>query len=750
MYKNKNFFLTFSKKVAIILSVMIVMTMVSPFVIFADETNPTEPVDPVVTEAPADPEASGTPTAAPSPEATMSTEPSVTVIGSTIKNSKDFFELSLEVNPGLAGFSTTGIVLGYNSNIIVPVSWDEAGTTVTMGETSDWQHVAAIPAVAPTTISGKVALAYKPNAGGAEPTATPGGDVPTSTPAPIEEPSPTPTADSGVGIDETEEGEATAAPEPTATPEATMVPTPKDPAYLYISSETSLPVDKFAEGQTLRTITVRFKYVGETDEEKAKHKQEIINGFESQDIVWLAPDDVAAESPAGQVWVYSTGDVDESELENTGNSGGANRAAKETHYYYTYDKDKTAGLKIGKLLSAPQFKLFENADTANSGGSDPSKFAALVFFDWDEKTLLGSVVVDGSASTEEINEQINAFNTTLLPPGFSLPTASDVDAAAGETLEGKLEAVTEYNPDYVLTSHKGYTFGKWVDFDSDAFTVYGNAVSVSLGTLMVYDEPPADPDFSNISAGKVLKAAYIANDLMKPEDLSSATLRRYIISNDEDPNDGIYDPNDGYFGRFGSSNNYAVRAKITRVNSDGNPIYRPRKTALRATFTVNVGTGTAQVVSLVNLENVDEQIAEVAAPNNATSVSLTVVDIGGTDNWVGAAERSEPFPVANEDFMLQGNVVYMNEYPDTVDYNTTTFNAPIATFFTAAGLTTPSSIKLDPDLTSSVVNRRRQAVRNIARGRAQKLIDTNGQKSYLTQAELQAAITYGDYTKVGQ
>lgn len=739
MYKNKNFFLTFSKKVAIILSVMIVMTMVSPFVIFADETNPTEPVDPVVTEAPADPEASGTPTAAPSPEATMSTEPSVTVIGSTIKNSKDFFELSLEVNPGLAGFSTTGIVLGYNSNIIVPVSWDEAGTTVTMGETSDWQHVAAIPAVAPTTISGKVALAYKPNAGGAEPTATPGGDVPTSTPAPTEEPSPTPTADSGVGIDETEEGEATAAPEPTATPEATMVPTPKDPAYLYISSETSLPVDKFAEGQTLRTITVRFKYVGETDEEKAKHKQEIINGFESQDIVWLAPDDVAAESPAGQVWVYSTGDVDEDELENTGNSG-ANRAAKETHYYYTYDKDKTAGLKIGKLLSAPQFKLFENADTANSGGSDPSKFAALVFFDWDEKTLLGSVVVDGSASTEEINEQINAFNTTLLPPGFSLPTASDVNAEAGETLEGKLEAVTTYDANYPLTSHNGYTFGKWVDFDSDAFTVYGNAPDVgnSAPASDVMIPAPEDPDFSSVSGGKVLKAAYVANEKM--DILTSATLRRYTISNDEDPSDGIYDPNDGYFARFGTSNNYAVRVKITRENTDGNPVHRPRQTALRAVFYV----GSTQINSLTTLENVDEQIAEVAAPVGATRVSFTVIDIGGVSNWVGGSgARSVATVVNNEDFVLQGNVTYLNEFPDTIADLTGRFTAPGTTFFNLAGLNLST-------VAGSTANDRVQAIRNIAAGREQKRTATNGQKSYLTQAELQAAITYGDYTKVGQ
>lgn len=733
MYKNKNFFLTFSKKVAIILSVMIVMTMVSPFVIFADETNPTEPVDPVVTEAPADPEASGTPTAAPSPEATMSTEPSVTVIGSTIKNSKDFFELSLEVNPGLAGFSTTGIVLGYNSNIIVPVSWDEAGTTVTMGETSDWQHVAAIPAVAPTTISGKVALAYKPNAGGAEPTATPGGDVPTSTPAPTEEPSPTPTADSGVGIDETEEGEATAAPEPTATPEATMVPTPKDPAYLYISSETSLPVDKFAEGQTLRTITVRFKYVGETDEEKAKHKQEIINGFESQDIVWLAPDDVAAESPAGQVWVYSTGDTDASELEDNGNSGGANRAAKETHYYYTYDKDKTAGLKIGKLLSAPQFKLFENADTANSGGSDPSKFAALVFFDWDEKTLLGSVVVDGSASTEEINEQINAFNTTLLPPGFTLPTASDVDAAAGETLEGKLEAVTEYNPDYPLTSHKGYTFGKWVDFDSDAFTVYGRGVDTANGNLIVDIPTPVDPDFTSISGGKVLKAAYISNALLKQLE-SNPSLCDYTISNDDNPSDGIYDPNEGYFGRFGVSDNYAVRAKVTRVNNGGSPVHRPRQTAIRAVFSTSGG----EIFSLVNLENVDEQIVEVAAPVNATSVSLTVVDIGGYSNWVGTATRSAAFPVENADFVLQGNIMYMNEYPDTVDHTSATFLAPAVPYFTAAGLSLPVPSNAG----------RRNAIRNIAAEQVKKLAATG--KKYLTQAELQAAITYGDYTKAGQ
>lgn len=576
-------------------------------------------------------------------------QPSVKIIGSTIKNDNEFFELSMELDSGTVGFEAAGIVLQYDSGVINPVSWDDEGSVVPMSDRTDWQNTVSIPAVAPKELSGKTALAYQ-------------------------------------GADNT--------------------------GYLYLSSEAALPLESL-DDNVKRTITIRFRYAGEDEAARLVSKGKIESDFENQAVVKLAPDEIAEASPAGQCFVYYTG-------------------VQGEDFYYTPDDANTIGLQLTTLLTnAPEFVLENDADSANTGGgSDVSSFAALVFFDWDEKTLLGSVVVDGSAETEEINAQIRAFNATLLPPDFTLPTANDVDIDAGETLEGKLEEITYYNPDYPLTSHKGYTFGKWIEYDSEDFTVYGNAVDAANGNLVAKDDTPADPDFSSIAGGKILKAAYISNKLL--DSLTTASLRRYTLSNDEDTTDGIYDPNDGYFGRFGTSQNYAVRAKVTRVNANNNPVYRARKTAVKAVFYI----GSTQINSLTLLENVDEQIVEVAAPAGATRAVLTVVDIGGVSDWVSAPTRSAAFSVLSDDFILQGNVVYLNEWHEGRDISGT-FTPPGATYFTAAGL----------DITtvagSTVANDRVQAIRNIAACREQKLSDTG--KKYLTQAELQNAITYGNY-----
>ena len=170
-------------------------------------------------------------------------EPAITVIGSTIKNDKEYFELSLKINSGAVGFSAAGIVLQYKSDVINPVSWDSEGTLVTMTDTSNWQNIASIPAISPKELSGKTALAYQ-------------------------------------GENET--------------------------GYLYLSSESALPLAELTESVQC-TITIRFRYAGDDDAAKAVSKQSVIAGFESGSIVSLAPDEVAANSPAGQSVVYSTG-----------------------------------------------------------------------------------------------------------------------------------------------------------------------------------------------------------------------------------------------------------------------------------------------------------------------------------------------------------------------------------------------------------------------------------------------------------
>lgn len=383
---------------------------------------------------------------------------------------------------------------------------------------------------------------------------------------------------------------------------------------------------------------------------------------------------------------------------------------------------------------------------SNFGGSGTENCVAISFYDWDGETFLGSIGVEKGLPAGEIASAVSAYTATLMPPNTDMSNRNDETA----------KAYTVYNADYPLTSHEGYTFGKWIDFESEAYTIYGNALRLN-DTFSIEEIPsPESPDFSKLEKSIRLKAAYIANDLMTAETLPNAAARSYTISNGaikKDDGSYDYDPNDGYFDRVGSSSVYLVRAMVTRENEDNNPVYRTRQTALRVVFLTTDGMFTN---SLVKLKNVDEQIAEVIVPENADSVSLTVIDIGGASDWIGVASRSSSLEVNNDDFKLQGNIVYINKYPDTFKNADgtfkTTFVVPQGVFdnlsldisavwtIVAEGFEYPSTAIATE---TGAAARRRRAIINIDYCKKQKLAETG--KQYLTLTELQNAITYGNY-----
>lgn len=605
-------------------------------------------------------------------------QPKIKIIGSTIKNSDDFFELSVEIDPRIVGFSSLAAVLQYRTDIIVPVAWDDGGTEVPLTG-NDWQNIAAVPAVAPAEISGKTALTYK-------------------------EPDPS--------VDEGED------------------PIKSNTAYLYLSSEAPLsePVDTTIDttntaapdagklNGVVRTITVRFKYVGTGEDEdavkaaKAVSKQYVIDNFAAgnKDVVSIAPDAVAASSPAGQCVVYS-----------------ADETVKE--FYYTPDNDTTVGFKFGTLMTAaPTFELKQDEDTANSGGggADPADFAPVVFFDWDESTLLGSMVVNSAAAETEINEYFNSFAMTKLPAGqFQLSDMCDYDLTTDADYNAAYNNTTFVTSDadkakYPLAAKDGYTFGKWIDFDGpeDQYTVYGKAISATSNLNIVEIPEPSNPSYNKIKDGLVVKAAYIANSKIDPDTvLTTAPQRVYSISN-------TTDPNARNFGMF-DTNNYAVRVTVTRNNNATDnpmPVQRARKSAAVGIFTM---PGGVQFYSLVNLNNVDEQVAEFAVPAKAQSFIVYFRDIGGVDNWAGAAaDRSQGFTVNLGDMKIYGNVDYLNQ--TALEY--VSGNGPGQTYYTNAGLT----------LAGSTAAIRRNAIQAIKTAQGLK---PEGSK-FLSQAEMQYAI----------
>lgn len=669
-------------------------------------------------------------------------EPSFKVIGSTIEGDDSYFELTMQITPGKRGFFSAGMVLEYDKSVMRPASWGENAVLLPMRGCTDWHNVASLPVVCPTDISGKTVFAYE-EAAMEEPTATPSTEataVPETTDAPDVTAEPTATPDivarrtkksrnADDNPETTPEASPSAAPEVSVSPDATpnaseepaVSPTPAvsdgRSGYLYISSESALPVKELPnEG---RVLTVRFKYAGETKEEMAASKQRIIEKFvnandinkpKSDMIVSMAPLDIAKASPAGHMLFCAAGDD------------------KETEYYYDgAGKNDDVEHHIF-IQTQPEFVLEQDVQSANTGGggADPANFAALVFFDWDESTLLGSLVVNGAALQEDIIAQTNEFAKGLMAPIDELGNKPEMGAAWAETDAKNCTVYSDATEadgslTFPLSSHKGYTFGKWIEFDSEDFTIYGDAISPSgLGTIETI-ETPSDPDYSDISSGLVLKAAYTSNitiDFNTMKDTFS--LGYYTLSQSTDPNDG-------YFARFGTSANYSVKVKVSRKNESNEYIPRTRETALKVSYIV----GSTSIVALSKIANVDEQIVEVVVPADATSVNLEVIDIGGVTAWASdSVGRMPAFVMESKDYVELGNVNYMNERAATPGAS-----APAASYFTAAGLTLPGT-------TAAI---RRTAFQSIVDGQTAKANDLGEDKKYLSKTEMQNCITYGNY-----
>lgn len=635
-----------------------------------------------------------------------SDKPTVTIVGSSIKKDDNYFELGIEVTPAEgSSFLSVGVTLAYDRDLLTPVAWDDNGTEPPIGES--WTDITAIPALCPAGISGKTVFAYNETKTGAtpQPAAT---SEPSAAPEPSAEPEPTPEQGGEPEGQNDETGDTpegtptetpTEAPEPAntdapgTTPEATYIPPYEHTGYLYISAEapkkltkkevaelngavatakpteapTPEPTEEAGSDPTTeptaeptaspevlgraaqdytpnRVVTMRFKYA-------AGKKQAVLDGFANGTVVTLAPDAVAAESPAGQQAMYCTGE------EKINLDKDPDRVVE---YYYAEAGEDTLGIKYDFPMDRPELKLTELANGSNTGGSDPSKFSAIVFYEWDEKTVLGAVVVDSSAGNDEINESVAAFTQTFMPDTITNAdgTTSQTDMATWND-EKAFNCVT-YDPSKVLTSHNGYTFGKWIDFNSEAFTIYGNAVKLKVGYQTEDIPAPEAVDYSKITAeqwksGLILKAAYIANKEMSDYFVSAGSninFYYYTVYYDEEPTNA-------YFSRFNATN-YSIKFKITRENSEGKPVFRPRKSALKVTYTI----GGVQVPTLINLDNVDEQIVEVAVPsaNAVTNVSANVID-SAIANWAtDSAARSNASNIAiNPKSIVQiGNIGYMN------------------------------------------------------------------------------------------
>ncbi len=249
------------------------------------------------------------------------------------------------------------------------------------------------------------------------------------------------------------------------------------------------------------------------------------------------------------------------------------------------------------------------------GAADPSEFASLSFYDWDE-TLLGTAVFAKEASPSEVQDVLDTFLKTK----YSSYGAIDLDSRADTWVD---------NEAHPLTYKKGYNFKGWVQVDggegteslADAFTAYETAADFAADRWD-YSAAPAK-GWGNI----VLKAGYVESELLA----ETGTAAYYTITN--------YEGN--VYGNSLNANtgNISVTLTVKRENNEFG-VKRLKNPALRGIYTIQG----AQVYMQSNLKNTDIAQAEFVIPKAASNVVFAAVELDGSDIFTaGDATNPKPF-----------------------------------------------------------------------------------------------------------
>lgn len=309
------------------------------------------------------------------------------------------------------------------------------------------------------------------------------------------------------------------------------------------------------------------------------------------------------------------------------------------------------------------------------GGSDPdpSDFASIVFYDWDEATVLGSIVV---AKGVDATDEVNKFVQTQMSPNSRDYTGNEgdpyfVDDAA-----------------FPMTYKKGYSFeGCWLPYESDVPTVYGTRVDAANAGTVTKPERPKDSeiDFRNVTENLIVKAAYNENSELNT---TNATNRRYTA-------EAIS------YTRFATTQNYGITVQIKRENANGEGVPRIVNPALRITLATTAGN----IMMMIPLDSTDVTTAQVVANGAVSRVTWAVIETYNNNNWVGAGGRTAninsnagTMNVRDSGFLylctLGGINDMLEEYTTMANPTTTVYNYINNNSLTGIGLTVPSGVTI--------------------------------------------------------
>ena len=243
---------------------------------------------------------------------------------------------------------------------------------------------------------------------------------------------------------------------------------------------------------------------------------------------------------------------------------------------------------------------------SGSGPADPNDCAAIIFYDWDESTVLGSVVV---IKGEDATSQVNAFVQSLQ------------DEHSRDCTGNQNDPFWVDNADKPLTYKKGYSFLTWLPYSSDHLTHCGRGLTgTNQPTTFPIPTAEEQQSFSNVQDTIIVKACYQDNSELS---YGGANATMYYSTQAVDYN------------RVGNSSSYSIDIRIKReVNDKGVP--RLGQPMLKVTLTTSAGS----MINFFALDNTDTATFTIYPTTAVTRAQWCVVDFYEMTNKAGAANKS--------------------------------------------------------------------------------------------------------------
>lgn len=617
---------------------------------------------------------------------TASAGPEVTVVGKRITGDDTYFEISLEVNGDYEDYSSVGVVLQYDPELIVPAeSWDDGAAAADMSGCTSWATRRALPTLGKDTWTTHTALTYieetTDDAGGAVtktgylylgaeyPGVLPNNSNAYATPDPDATPAPT---------DETVST-------PVSTPQVT--PDPSDPY--------NNPV-----------VVARFMYASDTA--KAEIEQRWTSAWNADwtqnEILTIAPNDISLKSPAQFGFAYYYSDFTMKGFEYAAVSANPTATAAPS-FLDANEKAQSGDIEI----------ILTEGKSAKSGGLSLSDIYVVLFYDWDD-SLLGTFTCGvGVDSSADINEYVKTkFIHPDLQNNTNYSSTARIDNYRGEypsagpnstdpTTPGGTGSVTD-GGDYPLTNKLEYCFAGrdfYTDADGNPLPFVGGWTKVAADTMedtwtaldgsenfaqkadLDGDEiADVDADGNFLDAnGNVIDMVSVDFSDVTANDLDGGTMMvKAVYTPGENLGKGIDGSDNKYtipetatyeaLSDITDDTIYGINFQYKRINSLGYGVERARKPAVKMDLTQIGASGSTSIqINVVNDDVIDVQLTpsyQVDTVGYALKETYDATVVSG-----GSLSSENGDPVINGVYKrndgLEGGFVFESEWSLVLD-----------------------------------------------------------------------------------